>query len=173
MNLICHRDLLQKICTEGMLYVPGRTDPFYTMELPWNDNEPDNSCVPYASFGLIPYFSMKHSRWTWCLHNPTVGVWAFPLDSAPAGLEQYGKPPAVVGRTCCEIHPANQAWQLEGCIAPGMTRGPMDIGRGMLPSVGFSWAAFDQLCQILAPTGEIRDAVGHTIKFVSTLPAAA
>lgn len=56
---------------------------------------------------MIPYLSPTHGA-TWYLKNDSLGV-------GGAGAE----------RSYCEIHSANWARQLEGCIAFGLTNFPL------------------------------------------------
>lgn len=80
----------------------------HTAELPWADNHPGQSCLPDGVYELVPYESPKHGP-TFVLHNPSLGVYATAEDV----------PEGAVGRTYCELHPANWPQQLEGCIATG------------------------------------------------------
>lgn len=83
---------------------------FYTIEQPWNNNEQDKSCIPKGSYELIPYTSPVHGE-TYCLHNPLLNVYAPPIvQTLPQGA-----------RTYCEIHSANFARELKGCIALGVS----------------------------------------------------
>lgn len=65
-----------------------------TVELPWNDNHPDTSCIPIGSYNFITYFSPKHGFDVWLAQN-------------------------VPDRADIEIHPANWSSQLLGCIGVG------------------------------------------------------
>src|SRR5690606_28120092 len=65
----------------------------HTIELPWNDNKRNISCIPEGVYQLIPRFSQKHK------HHLLV-----------KGVEK---------RKLILIHSANDALkELEGCIAP-------------------------------------------------------
>lgn len=64
------------------------------------------SCVPVGTYQLVRHDSAKHPK-TWALVNEALDIFENP---AP------GK------RSDCLIHPANFAFQLEGCIAPGIDR---------------------------------------------------
>jgi hypothetical protein len=83
----------------------------FTIELPWRDNTADQSCVPPGTYQLMPYVSPKHGS-TWQLYNPALNVYT--SLSVPQG-----------GRSAIEIHVANFARELEGCIGIGMTGEPM------------------------------------------------
>ena len=126
--------------TVGQLLVGDRT--FYTIELPWLDNETDESCVPAGTYSLIPYLSPTHGQ-TWRLHNPTLGVWG-----------QSDIPPTVM-RTEIELHAMNFARESEGCIGVGLTGDDMlDSETGQIePAVQNSVAAIAQLRQLLLPEG--------------------
>ena len=78
--------------TNGALFIK---DTFFgfTIELPWNDNIKNKSCIPEGSYMLKARFSKK-------FHNHLI-------------LEN------VENRTLILIHPANDALaELKGCIAP-------------------------------------------------------
>ena len=70
-----------------------------TLELPWRDNETDRSCVPVGGYQARLY------------HSPTKGP-VFRLDFEDT------KP-----RSAIEIHSANIAEELLGCIAVGARYG--------------------------------------------------
>lgn len=64
-----------------------------TVERPWVDNHNETSCIPVGIYEVIEY------------QSPTKGnVWL--LKDVPS-------------RNFIEIHPANYAHELKGCIAPG------------------------------------------------------
>lgn len=56
---------------------------------------------------------------TWALVNPELDVVHYPQDGSP------------LARSACLIHPANWAFELRGCIAPG-TRTQIDPTRGYM-----------------------------------------
>lgn len=95
--------------TVGYIDLAGWT--FYTIEQPWRDNEQGHSCVPVGTYTLIPYVSPRHGA-TYCLHNPLLNIYG--TGTIPPG-----------GRSYCEIHSANWASQLNGCIALGSDDVPM------------------------------------------------
>lgn len=66
-----------------------------TLELPWEDNHPEESCIPVGVYVL-----------TWW-ESPTHG-WVLRVHDVP-------------GRTDIEIHPANKVTELLGCIGVGMS----------------------------------------------------
>lgn len=116
---------------------------FYTIELPWRNNQPNVSCVPAGEYQLLPYFSPTHGQ-TWRLHNPALKVWGASA-MAPEGM-----------RSECELHSANWARQLLGCIALGIEGQPMfDPATGIVePAVERSVDAINELRQLLDGTSE-------------------
>ncbi len=78
--------------TEGILTLPDGQQ-LATLERPWLDNKPFVSCIPPDSYIV---------------------------DRDKTGRFQWYKLREVTGRSFIEIHPANKANQLEGCIAPCM-----------------------------------------------------
>lgn len=118
----------------------------YTLELPYVDNLIDRSCVPLGTYELIPYDSPKHGP-TWCLHNPALNIYSGPV--IPEG-----------GRAYCEIHSANWADQLLGCIAVGLDQQPMlDPMSGTVePAVENSRNALTELVAVLGAMSH-----GHTL----------
>jgi hypothetical protein len=115
---------------------------FFTLELPWLDNMEGKSCVPAGDYDLIPYESPKHGP-TWCLHNPLLNIWSG-LTATPTGGG---------ARSFCEIHSANWAEQLEGCIALGFENLPMldPITGRVEPAVENSRDAVAELLKLLSP----------------------
>lgn len=92
-------------CVMGRLMFGG--DSVWTIERPWLQNKPWESCIPDGEYALNPYSSSKYPN-----------VWQV-AD--------------VPGRTHILIHAANYADQLAGCIAPGTSRSirePWDEERG-------------------------------------------
>jgi hypothetical protein len=78
--------------TEGILTLPDGQQ-IATLERPWLNNKPFVSCVPPDSYIV---------------------------DRDKTGRFQWYKLREVTGRSFIEIHLANKADQLEGCIAPCM-----------------------------------------------------
>ncbi len=78
--------------TEGILTLPDGQQ-LATLERPWLENKPFVSCVPPGSYIV---------------------------DRDKTGRFKWYKLREVTGRSFIEIHPANKANQLEGCIAPCM-----------------------------------------------------
>ena len=78
--------------TNGMLTYNGRL-LCYTIELPWQNNAPQRSCIPEGSYALTRRYSQR-------FRDP---------------LQVNG----VAGRHYILLHPANNALaELRGCIAP-------------------------------------------------------
>lgn len=78
--------------TNGSLYC---NDVFlcHTIELPWLDNKPQQSCIPEGRYVLQPRWSVRHRYHLQVLQVP--------------------------GRSLILLHPANDAAkELQGCIAP-------------------------------------------------------
>lgn len=93
--------------TFGRMRVAGNA-PLYTLELPWNNNNPGTSCIPIGEYGMV------------------LGM--FYSGDGPGGKKDY---PAyelqnVPGRDLIKVHVANKITQLLGCIAPGLELGCMD-----------------------------------------------
>lgn len=87
----------------------------FTVELPWLDNEHDVSCIPNGVYQVEQFTSPKHGD-VWKVMN-------------------------VPGRTNIEIHPANLASELLGCIGVGDSLGKV---RG-IPAVMNSQNTFVKL----------------------------
>jgi hypothetical protein len=66
-----------------------------TLELPWNDNKRNISCVPF-------------------------GIYDIHLEYSNAFDEDLWELKGVEGRSEVKIHVANYVTQLRGCIAPGL-----------------------------------------------------
>lgn len=95
-----------------------------TIEQPDNGDQPGHSCIPWGRYQLVEHVSARLHEddgvtplRTWALVNPDLGVTHSPDD--PLWNTDYPH------RSECLIHPANYASQLEGCIAPGASRGHM------------------------------------------------
>jgi hypothetical protein len=139
--------------TTGTLSAGARE--FFTIELPWANNAPGKSCVPAGVYQLIPYSSPAHGQ-TWQLHNPALNVYG--TGVVPAG-----------GRSECELHSANWARQLLGCIALGLEGQPMlDPMTGEVePAVENSKDAIAELLGVLGALSS-----GHTLTITRQLPDA-
>lgn len=95
--------------TNGKVYVNNRFQCF-SIELPWEDNLPQHSCIPEGRYGLKKRYSTRFGR-----HLLVEGV---------------------KGRELILLHPANDALkELRGCIAPvSILTGP---GKGLLSRNAF------------------------------------
>ena len=121
MDLILIRDTFDPHETLGKIQAGEAI--YASMEQPWNNDQPDHSCLPAGTYRLVPHISGHlHEAdgvtplQTWALVNEALGVFHSQQD-VPA--DYSGGNPA---RTECLIHPANFASQLEGCISPGTSR---------------------------------------------------
>lgn len=131
MNITLKRTSSDDTCTRGLITLEDGTQ-IYSLELPWRDNQKNISCVPPGIYKLIPYTSPKHDS-TWYLENAELGV-------GGAGFE----------REFCEIHSANWASQLEGCIALGLDDKPMYNAEGeVVPAVEQSVLAINRIKNVL------------------------
>ena len=91
MELVLHRAYFEE-GTNGALF---NSDRFlcYTIELPWNNNKRNISCIPEGAYDLEPRFSKRFK------HHLILK--------------------AVKGRSFILFHPSNDALkELQGCIAP-------------------------------------------------------
>lgn len=132
MNITLTRTQLNSDSTRGQIELPDGTI-LYSLECPLKNNQKDVSCVPPGLYKLIPYTSPKHDS-TWYLENAYLGV-------GGAGSE----------RSYCEIHSANWASQLEGCIALGLDDAPMfnpEAG-AIVPAVEQSALAINKIKNVL------------------------
>lgn len=138
-NFTIARHLYGTDRTEGRILLPDHGLILPTIERPWIPNPagpgglPHKSCVPDGYFRLVPHDSPRFPN-TYALVNETLGVYHLAL---PRGI--------TYGRVACLIHIANLVAELEGCIAPGLTRG---ILKGA-PAVLSSAAAMAKLRAIL------------------------
>lgn len=122
------------LATTGYADLPTG-ERLYSIEPPWRDNLPDVSCVPPGIYTLMPYMSSEHGP-TWYLQN---------ADDTIGGRGAM--------RSYCELHSANWARQLEGCIAFGLDDVPMvdPVTNTVSPAVEHSVDAIEALLQSLTP----------------------
>lgn len=85
--------------TNGILTMPSGRE-FYTLECPWRNNRPFESCIPDGAYLIEPW------------HSPTHG------DCYIVSGGTVGKTEGV--RTYILFHAANKVRQLQGCIALGL-----------------------------------------------------
>ncbi len=91
MDLILKRSYFEK-GTNGALFINGRFICF-TIELPWQDNRRNVSCIPEGAYAIVPRISKRFRNH---LH----------IQDVP-------------GRSLILIHPANDAAkELRGCLSP-------------------------------------------------------
>lgn len=109
-----------------------------TLELSWRDNQPNVSCVPAGQYPIV-------RRW-----SPHFGRELFELEDVP-------------GRSACEIHAANLASQLRGCIALGRAFGQVDGHDGIVESRAALSAFMDAMRGVDRATLTIRDIVSPEI----------
>lgn len=114
MELTVHRRFYGLIEADGYRWPTigqfvGLDKPVYSIEDPWNNNIPFNSCVPDGEYDLVPYSSPKYPD-TWALVNQSLGIYYAKKD-IPAG---------VVARFACLLHVANFEDDIEGCMGPGL-----------------------------------------------------
>lgn len=102
--------------TLGDLSIQNREKPLPTIEPPWIPGEPGGlsfvSCVPDGDYDLVEHRGGRHGDRVLALRNPALGVYYREAEVPEAG-----------GRFLCEIHAANWARQLRGCIGPGLSAG--------------------------------------------------
>lgn len=116
MKLVLKREPQQPSasCTLGLLFVGSLS--LVTIERPWlaaldsKGGIQGRSCVPTGLYKLVRHNSDAHPM-TWAMVNHDLDVVHYPQDG----------PPMV--RSACLIHPANWAFELRGCIAPGTRTG--------------------------------------------------
>jgi Family of unknown function (DUF5675) len=148
-NLLLTRDQPPPpACTLGVFTVADLV--LNTMERPWVPDPtggaggaPLISCVPPGLYQLVLHDTPEHPK-TWALVNHELGVYHEPGDI----------PEGTIGRYACLIHPGNYAADVEGCIAPGMTR----EWNGVLWMVTSSQVAMRQLQAAVPWT------TGHTLQ---------
>jgi len=93
--------------TFGILYIEGKK--FFTLELPWHDNDQNKSCIPLGQYSATYVFSPKFNKKTYLLNG-------------------------VKDRSSIRIHSANVASELLGCIALGKERGVLNGVAAVLSS---------------------------------------
>jgi hypothetical protein len=118
MHLILHRDIDDGISAVGRITHSGH-EICRTMERPWVPHStfragtPFESCIPPGLYGLERYKSEKYGD-VYAIENTELGVFSHRAQRDEHGQEG--------DRYECLIHPGNWAYQLAGCIAPGVGR---------------------------------------------------
>ena len=95
MNLTLTRFKYGSTETVGRLVSDTQGPIFWTIENPWLDNAPNISCIPEGLYYLERYDSPRHGADTWQFIN-------------------------VPNLTFCQIHVANYASDVSGCIGLGV-----------------------------------------------------
>lgn len=72
-----------------------------TVELPWHNNEPHISCIPFGNYQCEKYLSPRHGYYVWLIKE-------------------------VPNRQGIEFHIANFARELLGCVGVGSQFGKID-----------------------------------------------
>lgn len=141
MELLIARDVPRPAgCSLGTLTVASLL--LDTIERPWIADpngspcgDPDVSCVPLGLYQLVLH-NTTDKPCTFALVNPALGIYH----------EEEDIPPGARGRFACLLHSANYAWQLEGCIAPGLARLPIGKSAWMVTN---SVKAIEQLFAVV------------------------
>lgn len=99
--------------TLGRFTIRGREHALRTVEPGWlpgptRGGTPFVSCVPDGLYRLARHTRADGAA-SLLLWNPALGVYRDPAEVPPAG-----------GRALVELHSANYARELKGCIAPGL-----------------------------------------------------
>ena len=102
---------------------------FFTLELPWLDNQKNISCIPAGEYNYIKRVS------------PGKGYEVIELVDVP-------------DRAYIQIHLGNYTRQIEGCILPGT--GLKDINRDGVIDVTNSEEAFNQIMNHAPVVGTLR-----------------
>jgi hypothetical protein len=101
MDLKLERQRFTNRSTIGSIYYDNEFI-CYTLERPWKNNEPFESCVPVGAYQLAPHHTDRHPN-TFALVGDTV-------SHHKSDKQRY----AIL------FHPANYPRQLNGCIACGV-----------------------------------------------------
>lgn len=118
------RDCYWRTGTYGVLRVGDLT--LYTAEQPWNANTPFKSCIPDGMYRAEPF------------ESPSRGpVWIL----TGQGVVKHEHEAGEHDRFLVQIHVANWPDQLQGCIAPGLSRDHMPYGRDGLSAIGVKHSA--------------------------------
>lgn len=103
--------------TQGRLLLPSGT-VLWSVEQEWTaaedgtaGGEPFESCIPDGRYDLFPYVRGRDESKVFVMVNQKLGVYHHEHEM-----------PEGVGRFLCEIHRANYARQVEGCVAIGLRR---------------------------------------------------
>ncbi len=80
------------------------SETFYTVEKPWLNNKPFESCLPAGNYKLVPHKSPRYGN-VFCIVNEDTGV--------TVHKEAWSK------RYACLFHVANYARDVLGCVGVG------------------------------------------------------
>lgn len=94
--------------TFGEIFTASGASLGYSVEQPWRNNEPFNSCVPAGKYLLVPHNSKKYGR-CFVLHNPTLQIYA-EEDQMILFDDRY---------LCIFAHKGSYPKNFEGCIGAG------------------------------------------------------
>ena len=97
---ILNRYSMGQDCTLGQLLDSDNELYCYTLELPWKDNIPQESCIPEGTYKVIPHNSDAHPG-TWEITN-------------------------VPGRSAILLHTGNTVDDTEGCVIVGSPVGSLN-----------------------------------------------
>jgi hypothetical protein len=97
--------------TEGILTIENLI--LATIEKPWRNNIPFDSCVPEGEYTLEP-FTRPNGDEVYRFYNPELDVYQDEDDLAKLSENE---------RYLCLIHSGNFERHVVGCIAPGLERG--------------------------------------------------
>ena len=97
----------------------------WTIERPWEMNQPNVSCIPAGDYELRAWESPKFGS-TRIIIGGTVGI-------------------SSGHRTHVLLHTANRASDLQGCIAPGLKIGRIEGQRAVLSSRKALYHIFEEL----------------------------
>ena len=91
--LILNRIVSDSFSTQGV-FVYKNNPVCYALELPWNGNAVNTSCIPDGKYPCVRSFSQRHGH-------------VINVNSVP-------------GRSNILIHPGNTTGDTKGCILPGL-----------------------------------------------------
>lgn len=108
-QLFLSRGYVKDDVTLGMLEILGVDhEPFYTLELPWKNNQSNISSIPSGTYKCLPH-KYKGKFVSWHLQN-------------------------VPGREAILIHVGNTVADIQGCILVGLSHGELNDHRAVLSS---------------------------------------
>ena len=85
---------MDDIVTLGVLKMNNKHDPVYTLELPWQNNKQNISCIPEGKYKLIPHKGTEFKD-VYCIKD-------------------------VPGRNAILFHIGNYLDDTKGCVLPGL-----------------------------------------------------